>query len=326
MKRLTFSLAMVLMPGALWLAPHARGADAKSISTQDIKAAYEKGDYAETLSLVNRVLLLKGKAAEAYDRLELLMLRADTQLRLRQQTAALKTLEEAQKVAKTTKDESGLAGARALALLIKKSKALQYTPKVATGKGAEAGAASAPIDITDPKHRKEAFEGLYADEKLAAKSKVQDADKAKFLVPIATALKAVVPLKDLELAATGKDTETSETIKSLVDRTHKLMAKSLDDMTKRTEKIATKADELIEYTIQTRTGGTETRTRRRGIDKDASRELAEIIDTSKKIVQSCKDLTEGFTDDSEPFDDLVDIAKDLTERANDVLKDNYGRK
>ena len=46
-----------------------------------------------------------------------------------------------------------------------------------------------------------------------------------------------------------------------------------------------RSDELIEYTIQTRTGGSETRTRRRGIDRDASKDLAEIIDKICEVVR-----------------------------------------
>src|SRR5688500_1419433 len=52
------------------------------ISTEDIKAAYEKGDYQETLRLLGRVLALKGKAADPYDRYELLLMRAESHLKL----------------------------------------------------------------------------------------------------------------------------------------------------------------------------------------------------------------------------------------------------
>ena len=287
-------------------------------SDDDIKAAYEKGDYAEALKMLGRVLSLKGKAAAGFDRYALLILKAESHLKLRTTTNAIDTLEEAAKVAKAAKDDKGVADANALIILIKRSKNLQFTPKVVAKKGA-----GGPIDITDLKRRPDALEALYTEEKALLKSKIQEAQKSKTLPPIATALKAVAALKDLELASTGKSAETSEATKDLVDRAHKLMAKALDDMTRRTARIGAAADELVTQTITRADGTSETRTRRNGLVGTDAKELQGIIDDCKRIVQSCKELTAGFTDDTEPFEDLEDQATDVAERAHDVKTDNY---
>jgi hypothetical protein len=320
MRRWSLVLLVILSPSLVFPASQSLAEPLDpAASTEEIKAAYEKGDYQETLRLLGRVLSLKGKPAEGYDRYQLLMLRAESQLRLKATSNALTALEEAAKVAKAAKDEKGEADARALMMLVKRSKNLQYTPKAPAGARKETGA----IDLTNAKQRPDALESLYTEEKAAVKPKVQAADKSKTLQPIATALKAVVPLKDLELAATGNVSETAETTKELVDRAHKLMARDLDDRIKRTERIAERANQIIIYNVPLRSGASEQRTKRRGLEGTDYKELKETVATCKRIVDSCKELTEGFTDDTEPFEDLEDQARDTGERAHEVLTENY---
>jgi hypothetical protein len=298
-------------------------------AVDEAKAAYERADYAETLRILGRVLALKGRAAEGLDRYELLMLRADAQLHTKAQAPALQALEEAAKIAKVAQDDKRLADARALAMLIRRSKQLQFTPKAAVASklpkssattGAAAATTTTTLDIADPKQRPDALAALYAEEKITARPKVQAAEKARTLPPVATALKAVVPLRDLEIAATGAEGETKETVKQLVDRVHTLMAKSLDEMTKRVTRINEHANELV--TIPLATGGYSSH--RRGIEGQDRNELKGIIDTCKQIVTSCRELGEEY-DTGKPFEDLEDQAKDTAERANDALKEEYSR-
>jgi hypothetical protein len=298
----------------------AHGGNDPFAMVDDAKAAFEKGEYNETLRLIGRINALKGKSAEGLDRYELFTLKAESHLKLKQTTNAIDALEEAAKVAKALNDDKGAAEARALTTLIKRSKNLQFTPKVSVGKRERKS-----IDITDLKAREEAMDALYADEKAIAKPKVVAAEKRKDLPPVAAALKEIVALKDLEIAATGKDVETKETIQLLVDRAHKLMAKGLDDMTRQTERIAERANELVQYTVDRPGGGYETRTKRAGIDRDDADVLKGVIKDCKQVIQACKDLTTGFTEDVEPFEDLEDLAKQTGERAHDVLTENYTR-
>src|SRR3712207_2633533 len=59
-----------------------------SPSQADIQRAYEAKDYQQVVQLVSKVLPLKGKAAVAYDRYELLMLKGEAHLQLKQPKAA----------------------------------------------------------------------------------------------------------------------------------------------------------------------------------------------------------------------------------------------
>jgi hypothetical protein len=307
----------------LWilaLAPVLGAAPADPLPTiEDVQALYDKGEYNETLKGAARLLSLKGKAAEGVDRYALLMLRAESHLRLKATSGATTALAEA---AKAAPDDESAAKARALAILVKRSKNLQFTPKVAAGGKAGSGA----IDITDDERRADAFAALYAAERAALKSKVAAADKAKNLPPIAAAMKAAAALRDLELAATGKDADTRDTIDALVSRAHKLMARGLDEAAKRAEAIADRANQLVEYTYRTNGGGTETRTRRRGLLAEDSRELKDLLETCRKVHGSAKELAEGFADedDAEQFADLQEQAEDVGLRVKDVMTDNYG--
>ena len=320
MTRLSAKLLLILcmLSPCASAAPAAQAPD-PAATADDAKAAFEKGDYQETLKLLSRVLSIKGKAAQGIDRYPLLMMRAESYLKLKTTSLALESLTEAAKVARAAQDDKGAADARALITLVKRSKNLQYTPKVVVGERK----ALVPIDVTDMKKRPEALEALYAEEKALAKPLVQAADKSKSLVPVAKALKAVVAIKDLEMAATGNNSETADTVKDLVDRAHKLMARGLDDMTRRTERIAERANQTEQVARPRLDGGTDYVMRRRGITKEESNELKQTVDNCKRIVQSCKELTESFTDDAEPFEDLEDMAIDTGERAYEVLKDNY---
>ena len=309
MTRLATVLVLALLPAFAFAADPVP-------TTDDLRALFEKGDYNETLKQVSRVLSLKGKAAEGVDRYELLMLRAESHLHLKATGAALPALEEAAKLAP---DEAAAAKSRALAILVKRSKNLQYTPKVA---GGAKGASAEPFSVTDAERRPDAFKALYEGERAAAKAKVAAAAKSKTLPPVATAMKAVAPLRDLELAATDKDDETAATLADLTKRAHKLMADGLDDMAKRTERIADRANETVLVPVR-RNGRVQERERRRGLDNNQVRELKNVIDTCRQVIASCEDLAKGFAEDDEPFEDLVEQAKDTGERANDVLSDNY---
>lgn len=314
----------MMLVAVLVLATLARGAVGAGDATptiDDAKAAFEKADYNEALRVLARLLSLKGKAAEGLDRYEMLMLRAESQLKLKSSTGAVSALEEAVRVAKAKQDDVAGAEARALILLIKKSKGLQFSPKLS----AEKGVTKEPIDITDTKKRKDALMALYVEEKAGARPKVVAADKSKDLPKVGAALKEVVPLKDLEVAASGKDSETTETIKNLVDRAHTLMAKGLDKMTRDTERIAEHANQIVQFAVTRADGSQEFRTRRQGIDRDETDELKGMIRDCKQVIDACKDLTKDFTDDTEPFEDLEDQARTTGERAHHVLTDNYSR-
>jgi len=112
--------------GIAWLTLAVPAASAQTPATaDDAQAAYERGDYQETLRLLGRTLSLKGKAAEGLDHYAMLMMKGESHLRLRSSANALSAFDEAAKVAD---DDKAAADARAVAQLIRKSRGFRYDP------------------------------------------------------------------------------------------------------------------------------------------------------------------------------------------------------
>ena len=91
----------------------------------EIKGMFDQAQYADALRAIGRAMQLKGKAAEPYDRYELLTLKAEAHLHVKATPAAIQAFEQA---AAETEDAQKQAVARSTALLLKKSKNLSYTP------------------------------------------------------------------------------------------------------------------------------------------------------------------------------------------------------
>ena len=120
---------------------------------EQIRKRIEAGDGADALKHVNRLLSLRGKAAEAYSKHELLSLKGEAHLRLRANEAAAAAFRQA---ASEADDPQQKAVARATELLIRRSKNLGFTPnKVAKGGKAE------PIDIVEAESRHKALSALF---------------------------------------------------------------------------------------------------------------------------------------------------------------------
>ena len=112
-------------------------------TVEEVRKLVEDGNVPDAMRHLNRLLALRGKAAEAYDKYELLTLKGDAHLRLRANEAAAVAFKQA---AGETDDKVKEAAARATEQLIRRSRNLAYTPR----KGAK-GRPAEPIDGKRPK-------------------------------------------------------------------------------------------------------------------------------------------------------------------------------
>src|ERR1051325_2735669 len=96
-------------------------ADEGMLTQDEIKKLVDAGQYKDALKGMSRVLALKGQAAVGYDRFELLMMKAECQLQVKDSTGALATLTEAKKEAFGQRNFDKLAEPTALTYLIQKS-------------------------------------------------------------------------------------------------------------------------------------------------------------------------------------------------------------
>ena len=103
-------ITLLLAIGCSTAATHSRAADApagKSDLTAndalptrtEMREAFDAGDYPRTLQQVARALAVKGDAARDYDRYDLLILKAEAHLRLKNTAAAAAAFDEAAKLA-----------------------------------------------------------------------------------------------------------------------------------------------------------------------------------------------------------------------------------
>ena len=182
----------------------ARPGAAPPPTTQQLQQSLDAKQYAQVLKDSQRMLSLKGAAAKDFDKADVLVLRAEAYLQLKQQSGAIEAYKQA---IKETDDPVKAGVPKAMLTLIQRSKQLVYTPKPSN----DPTKPVAPLDITDAKQRKQALTALFEEEWKPTQTKI-DALKRKGatqLPPILEAASLAGEMRGLELAATGSDAQTS---------------------------------------------------------------------------------------------------------------------
>jgi hypothetical protein len=210
---LLWSVILTVLTSAPAPAPlFAQAPSASSSSAFDeIRAAITAGDYQAAVKQIDKQLFPAPK--DPARRYELLMLKGECRLQLKDRIGAGSAFKSAAKVAGNVAE---LAAARANALIVERSTSGRYVPALG-GKGGD------PIDIMDIESRKRAMDQLRDD--LASKSKpnIDSALRADELPPIEKVFIPVADMYFLELFASGQATETAAIMQQLGGRAHALM-------------------------------------------------------------------------------------------------------
>src|SRR4051812_17173182 len=144
MRTAAITAAMVIVLG-MTVAGRADTPEAEALPTGDeLHQLYKDKQYQPLLQKIARVLLLRGNAAKRYDRVDLLMLKGDTHLQLKEQSLAGNAYAAAIKEINDQTDPKEAAVAKAMALLIKRSRNNMFTPQTAPP-----GKVPQPISIVD---------------------------------------------------------------------------------------------------------------------------------------------------------------------------------
>ena len=306
------------------LAPAAKaGAPAAAeptASAEEIRKLLEDNNPREALQKLSKVLALKGDAAKAYDKHELLRLKAESHLKLKDTSAAASAFAAAGKAAA---DEAAGAEDKAAEMVVKRSKNLTFTPKVG-----KKGEKPQPIDISDPEKRKAAYAAMLEEEKVEAEPRIKAARTAKSLPPIAEALKVIGDVRMLELAATGDSKDASAQADELTGRAHKLMNDAVQKMADTVKAIETSANDVKEVAVPTRgpngTGAVLMRSyKRRGLSTRDTQDLKQIIGDLKKLVPMARGLSESLGDAGKQFAQVADDGAAVGNKADEVLRKNY---
>lgn len=284
----------------------------------ELKKLFEQGKYPELLKQLPRVLVLKGKAADPYNRYELLMLKFETHMHLKAMQPALFTLAEAQDV---TDDVKKVAYCKSVVLLIKRSKNFAYQP------GALKKEKPPTIDIVERTSRQKALQAFLADEMAVIGPKVEKAMDGRSIAGIAEAVTALQGFDQLELAADGGE-ESKKMVSELRSRGLQLMAKTVLRLSTRTDEIAKNANELVRMrvTVPTINGLTEQiRYRKRGIEESDRRELIDTVKTADQIAPNARGLVQATGGKVKDVEDLITAVEELRRKADKALNTDYNR-
>jgi hypothetical protein len=285
----------------------------------EIQDLYAQGKYPQVLQGLNRLLALKGAAARAYDRHELLRIKGETHLRLKAAAPALQAFDAA---AFETDDAVTAASDLATALLIKRSQQMAYQPR---GKGKT----KAPIPILEADARKQAILALFEDELAATEPRVRAARTAGRLPAIVEVIPSIRDLRVLELACFQKDARTRALVQDLGERARDLMAAGIKDLEPTLTAIETSANDVIPVEHATRDpripGGVrvEQRFKKRGIDKKEQLILQETYAACEKVARSCQDMAEAIGADLVDFGPVRADAGKLARRADTILRTDF---
>jgi hypothetical protein len=304
----------------------------------DVRAAFERGDYAETLKLLARVLSLKGKPTDGYDRYELTMIKGESHLRLKQFKAASDAFAAA---AKLTDDPAKAATARAthrLVLEAKSGRVQRRTP----ARGGEPTTA----DLLNPDQRDDALRIVHADLRAAAEPKVKEARRARILPPIAEALELVAVTCDFEAAigptATSgggdsgagdkHDKTDAENRDELTGRALELMEKELANAARDVAQIKKTAESVEAQRYVARQSVTygvaesgEYVPLLHGLEARDRKDLKAILDTCAKLLPAAESLAKLPGVDADRIKKVTDAAKQTHREATRVLTRKYGK-
>jgi len=286
-------------------------------TVEEIRKLLKAGDAPGALKQLNRLLSLRGKAAEGYDKYELLSLKGDVHLKMKATEAAAAAFRQA---AAATEDPQQQAMAKATELLVKRSKTLAYTPKK-VGKGGKAE----PIDVVEPEARAKALSALFVDEVTPLLPKVEAAKGANSVVPMIKAMAAAREVEFLERAANGSADQVGGIIHALGEQGEAMLGKVVEKATRRVDRITTLANENehVRQTVPTSSGGFRTVMvpKRRGIKNDDVRELKTIIDALDEVVAQANALAQARGDNNrETVEDLTESADDLKLHVQRMLR------
>lgn len=189
----------------------AAGVHAQPASIDDARADFGQGDYRAALQKIAKLLGPPNEPLPG-DRYDLLMLKAECQLQLKDRLGSATTFKSA---AKAAGDVKQLATARANALIVERSSNGKYTPSMSVGEPS--------IDVVPLESRKAAMTRL--EQELWSKNArdIDQAMQAESLPPIEKAFRVVADAYCLEMATTGEAKQTGVTLHELGSRAYRLM-------------------------------------------------------------------------------------------------------
>ena len=179
---------------------------------EEIRAAVAAGEHSAAVQKIDKRLFASGNR-EVPERYELLMLKGECKLQLKDRIGAGTAFKSAVKVAPALNE---LAAAQANALIVDRSSSGVYKPRF--------GTAAEAIDILPLDSRKRAMLAYQAELSSQYKSQIDSALRADQLPPIEQIFPRVADMFFLETFATGQPAEAEQVMKALGGHAFELMS------------------------------------------------------------------------------------------------------
>ena len=288
------------------------------LSADELHKLVDAGQYKDALRGLARPLALRGAAAGAYDRHDLLMMKAECLVQTHDNAGAIATLALVRKESTADNKPEEALLADAFVELLQKSPGGTYLPKT--------GSSRLAIKILDRSLRKSAYDALFADQFALFQQKATAAANAKKLPPYMDAAKFAAALRAVEFASTGSNTQSSAAMKELADGALKLITDTLDDLEARETRISTAANRETTQTVNAGFRGTtypQNRTTKAGLTGNDAPTLRDIINTCKQIPQATQELANAFGTEQDTFKAAANRAEDIKSKANVTLTTDY---
>lgn len=311
-------------------AVRAQAAAPEPLPTADeIHKLYDDKEYQAVLQKLVRVLQLKGQAAQAYDRVDLLMIRGESLLQLKQQAAAIEAFDSAFKEAtapqqNTVRKPEQVAQVRATNLLMHQAHSFAYTPK-----HLDAGQAPGPISLLDLAQRDAAFKSLLFDQLTELDPKVKSATRGTTMGPIIQLIRSLGDVRAVELTVTKATKQTDALFVTMADRALTLMDAEVDRLAPAEQTISRAAHQKSQHTLVQRDGkgnvvGQTTTVTVRGLYTNDTRDLKQIVSTCQQIASASHDFQAVTTGkQATDFNTLTTKAEKLVTDASQTLNDDY---
>ena len=272
---------------------------------EDARADFASGDFTASLRKTSGLLSSKAGKSDLPERYDLLVLRGECLLRLKQRTASADAFEAAAAVMKKQSDLPRAASATSLAVLVKASPDLVYKPKKQAGSG---------IDIAESSTRQEAMKALFDDLNAAVSPRVERALRDKSLVSTQGLLRDVWELYAVETAATGNASSTAAKLEQLGGHARSLTGDELDRITSRLEQLKDLASEPTWVTQAMSYRGLNTG------ERNELRQIADYLMQIQRTVENGRRISRLFGRTGENWDTLLAdcaVARDVAQEAYD---------
>ena len=314
--------------------------DAQAVTVSELEQMLANKEYQQLVQLADKQLAILRKASPeaggtGSDQAKLLLLKGEAWLRLGNAAKAQTAFTDASATqVPELRDE-----AMAVALLLKRSKGMFYTPRTAAvraGAGAAAKPstavpATAPAQLNVVGDRRAAMEALFRDELGEATSKLKSTRKLRNLQQVFQALSAAQSLRAVEQTATGGTAETDALLHPVAEQARQLMEEAMSGMDGEIARVKERANRTTQtiYDGSDRRGEYEQRRRgyiylvKVGLRNDDEASLKGIVDACGKIVKASKELRPLLPSERDPFHTIIGRAEHLTGAAGAVLNADY---